>query len=144
MKQEALNTLMNTLQADAIDVHKTIMENDGVMKEPGEMPVTQAIKVYTRRRDHLSEKGNTAGAKQLTDLLKNLSTMPNSNITLLSMYFDFGGFTVFTSRNVLLGMYNVETTTTEAIEFLQRSKAAGSDYPKLYKISNGRVGEIIE
>ena len=144
MKQEALSALLNTLQADAPDVYKTIMENDGVMKEPGEMPVTHAIKVYTRRRDHLSEKGNTEGSRQLTDLLKTLSAMPTSNITLLSMYFDNGGFTIFTSRNHLLGMYNVNTTTAEAIEFLQRAKAAGSEYPKLYTLSSGQIGEMIE
>jgi hypothetical protein len=145
MKQEEFNNWKEILKAGSPEVYQAIVDNEGVMKEPGELPVTQATKVYTRRRDHLEEKGNSVGAGQIGSLLKNLSGMPNTNISLLSVYFDFGGFTIFiSSSNKLLGIYNVDTNKADAIAFQERSKEAGSSYPKLYKLSAGNVGDIID
>ena len=145
MTQADFNKLKDIVNAAPSDVSKALMESDGVMKEIGELPVTQATKVYTRRRNHLSEKGNSEGARQLDTLLKNLSGMANTNVRLLSVYFDFGGYTVFiSSSNKILGIYSLDTNTTQAIEFLERSKASGASYPKLYRISGGSIGEVIE
>lgn len=145
MTQEDFNNLKDILKSAPDDISKAIVERDGVMKEIGELPVTQAIKVYTRRRKHLSEKGNSEGARQLDTLLKNLSGMANTNVRLLSVYFDFGGYTVFiSSSNKILGVYSLDTNTTQAIEFLERSKATGASYPKLFRIFSGRIGEVIE
>ena len=145
MNQKDFDALRDILKTGAPEVYQAIMEQDGVMKEIGELPVTQAVKVYTRRRNHLSQKGNETGAKQLSGLLKNLGRMPNTNIRLLSVYFEFGGYTVFIAPpDTVIGIYNVDTNTSQAIEFLERAKAEGSAYPKLFKLTGGNVKETIE